>query len=152
MIRAMCACGVIAATLSILPACGGEGGSSTGLAALTEKAGSGKATVVLDGVREELETWPTMCGSTRSENSFVMRGGSLDGDDDPKNNTLNLSVGGELKPRPLTSIQYKAPAEGATTEYVTLTGDAAVWIANNRFVWSGETQSGKRLEVDIECP
>lgn len=144
---------VIAMFALVITACGS--GSSDSLSGTNGKRdaskGSGKGTATLDGVSETLETWPVMCGLTRDGNSFVMRGGSPDGDDNPRNNVLNLSIGGEKQPRPLVSIVYNPPGDDTREESVTLTGDDAVWIDGLRFTWTGQTRSGKTLEVDIEC-
>lgn len=144
----------VAVCVLAVSACGSDGASesSTSSGNKDTTAGSGVGSVTLNGVTEQMESWPTMCGPTRNGSSFIMRGGSLDGDDNPGNNTLNLSIGGEKEPRPLTSIVYNPPGDDTLEESVTLTGDDAVWMDGLRFTWKGETRSGKTLEVDIECP
>lgn len=145
---------ILILSIIVLTACGPGSATSSETPSKSKAAknGSGIGTVTLDGVTEQLETWPRMCGITRDGNSFILRGGSLDGDDDPGNNILNLSLGGEKKPRPLTSIVYNPPGDDTLAEQVTLTGEDAVWMDGQRFKWSGQTRSGKSLEIDIECP
>ena len=113
------------------------------------------ANITLDGVAEELEVQPVMCGLNKSGDGFTIMAGPNDGDDNPRNNKATLSIGGKktnLRNGSLTSIRYRPNAPGAQEENVILRGADQPWINNDQFQWSGKTQSGKSLEITISCP
>lgn len=118
----------------------------------TDRAGSGLSTVTLDQVTYELETWPNGCGETRDRKGFVIKAGPNDGDADPGNNLLTLTITGDRYVQPFTSIRYTPPGERSETEDAKIEGDNPPWIEGKRFRWSGQTRSGVEMTIEAECP
>ena len=140
------------ASVLLLTACG-DGNSQLpagGDTASHQAAETGRITVTLNGEAAELEPWPIACGVANSGVDMMAKGGLPDGDKNPGNNVLVLSIGGERRNNAITTISYK-PEEGAT-EYVSLKGDAAPWFDGKRFEWSGRTDRGSELSVLVLCP
>jgi|GEM_PF-6366297 len=139
----------------VLSACGGgidatEADKST-TAAIGEN-GTGHITVTLNGETVELEPWPVTCGVTQSGVDMAAKGGLPDGDSNPGNNLLVLHIGGERRANPITTIRYTPDPDNSGTEYVSLKGDAAPWFDGKRFEWSGKTERGSDLSVEVSCP
>lgn len=139
-------------------ACGANDGDSK-LASEVKKTSTSKsvslAKVTLNGVTEELEVQPVMCGLNRKGDGFTVMAGPNDGDSNPRNNDPTLTASGsrtDMRNGSLTSIRYRSSTPGGDEENVIITGDNNPWIDGNRFQWSGKTQSGKTIEVDIICP
>lgn len=113
------------------------------------------AIVKLNGITEELEVQPVMCGLNRKGDGFTIMAGPNDGDSNPRNNEATLTIGGkktEMRYGSMTSIRYQPTAPGAAEENAISKGPEQAWVTDGQFQWSGQTQSGNTLEVTIACP